>query len=334
MSMKAPDIQRVDELIRHARRILLVTHIAPDGDAIGSLLGTAEMLRTQGKDVTAACADPVPITYTWLPGSEIVMQQGSGTYDLIVSLDCSDERRMGKVFEAEMAMVPLINIDHHVTNTLFGTVNWIDPSSVATAQMVLALAGALGWEVTTPVATCLLTGMVTDTRSFRTSNVDDAAMRAALRLIEAGASLSEITHRVLDQRPLASVRLWGQAIEHLHLQEGLLWTEVTRDMRQQWAPGENGDSGLANFLSGVREAQVVVVFTERDDGTVDVGMRAEPGYDVSQVALELGGGGHPQASGCTLMGELPSIRERVLEAVQHSLASQRQKKDLAPSRGQ
>jgi phosphoesterase RecJ-like protein len=327
MSTRLADIERIDEEIGRARRILLITHVAPDGDAIGSLLAMIWLLRSRGKEVTATSEDPVPAIYAWLPGSEEVAQQGSGSYDLVMGLDCSDLRRLGRVFREELAALPLVNIDHHVTNTLFGTVNWVDPSCVATAQMVLVLANSLGWEVTLPVATCLLTGLVTDTRSFRTSNVDDAAMRAALQLIDAGAPLSDITHRVLDQRSLSSIRLWGQAIAGLHLQDGLLWTEVTRDMRQRWAPDENGDSGLANFLSGVREADAVVVFTERDDGTVDVGMRAVPGYDVSQVALELGGGGHPQASGCSMTGDLAHIQGRVLAAVRDNLGSQKQKKN-------
>jgi len=314
----------IHEQLRSARRILLLTHVAPDGDAIGSLLGLGGLLRAQGTELTLACEDPVPELYTWLPGSEQVLRQGHGPYDLIISLDCSDERRMGRVCGPHLAALPLINIDHHITNTLFGTINWVDPSAVATAQMVLTLADCLDWEVTRPVAVCLLTGLVTDTRSFRTPNVDQVALRAALRLIEAGASLAEIAHRALNQRPLAAIRMWGQAFDRLHLEDGILWTEVTQAMRRDWSLNENGDSGLANFLAGVREADVVVVFTEREDGTVDVGMRAVPGLDVAQVALKLGGGGHPQASGCTLTGNLDQVKERVLAEVRASLAEQRQ----------
>jgi phosphoesterase RecJ-like protein len=312
----------IQELVRGARRILMVTHVAPDGDAIGSLLGLGRLLQAQGKEVTLACEDPVPEIYGWLPGSAGIVRQASGQYDLVVSLDCSDERRMGNVFHDGFSGIPLLNIDHHVTNTMFGTVNWVDPASVATTQMILRLAEAFGWEVNEPVAVCLLNGLVTDTRSFRTYNMDAAAMRAALRLMEAGASLNEITRRVLDQRPLASVRLWGQAIGRLQLEGDVLWTEVTREMRQCWALGENGDSGLANFLSGVRESKVVVVFTERDNGTVDVGMRSGPVYDVAQVAHRLGGGGHPQAAGCTLEGDLESVKGRVLAELWHSLSQQ------------
>jgi phosphoesterase RecJ-like protein len=138
--------------------------------------------------------------------------------------------------------------------------------------------------------------------------------------MEAGAALNEIARKALDQRPLASVRLWGQAIDGLQTDGEILWTDVTRAMRQRWGLSENGDSGLANFLSGVREAKAVVVFTERDNGMIDVGMRSMPGYDVAKVAYRLGGGGHPQAAGCTLNGELPAIKERVLKEVRRGLA--------------
>jgi phosphoesterase RecJ-like protein len=311
---------RIADLLRAARSILLVTHVAPDGDAIGSLLGLGWLLRGLGKEPILACEDPSPSSVSWLPGSVDIVQQAEGPCDLVICLDCSDERRMGNVLGERFSGTPLINIDHHVTNTRFGTVNWVDPSSASTAQMVLMLAESMGWEVTPTVAECLLTGLVTDTRGFRTYNVDAGAMRAALRLMDAGATLNEITRRTLEQRPLASVRLWGQAFDRIQLEGGIMWTEVTRDMQQRWFNGENGDSGLANFLSGVRESSIVVVFTERGDGTIDVGMRSVPGFDVATVACRLGGGGHPQAAGCTLPGPLAEVQGRVLDEIQQSLA--------------
>ena len=324
-------IEAIDELISPARRFLLITHVAPDGDAIGSLLGMGWLLRDLGKEVTLACEDAVPEILAWLPGSAEIVHSarpaaqpaGSGRFERVISLDCSDERRLGKVYQPEFASLPLLNIDHHVTNTEFGTLNWVDPASAATAQMVLHLADSLAWPLTPRVATCLLTGVVTDTRSFRTVNSGPAALQAALRLIEAGASLSDVARQALDQQPLAWVRLLGVAIAGLTLEDGVLWTEVTGAMRRQLGVGEDGTSGITNFLAGVREAWIVILFTERDAGTVDVSMRAAPGYDVAQVALKLGGGGHPQAAGCTLDGELPAIRERVLAQVRHSLADQR-----------
>lgn len=318
---------RIGDLVERAGRILVVTHVGPDGDAIGSLLGLGWLLRERGKDRVLLCEDPLPEGYQFLPGSDEIVQQAQGPFDLVVSLDCSDLYRMGdgvaSFVEALPSSVPLINLDHHVTNTGFGTVNWVDPAAAATAQMILELAETLDWDLAPPVATCLLNGLITDTRSFRTSNVDSRAIRAALRLMEAGASLADITRKALEQRSLASVRLWGQAIERLRLEDGILWTAVTGDMRRGLGLDGNDFSGLANFLSGIREADVVVVFTERENGTIDVGMRAAPGLDVAQMALRLGGGGHPQAAGCTLEGELAQVQEHVLAEVQRSLAEQK-----------
>jgi phosphoesterase RecJ-like protein len=321
-----PDaIDLIPPLIARANRILVVTHVGPDGDAVGSLLGLGWLLRAQGKETTLACEDPVPESCGWLPGSEQVVARGNGSYDLVISLDCSDPRRMGQVYEGAVpdAAALLVNIDHHITNTRFGAVNWVDPASVATAQMVLSLADLAGWGLFEAAAVCLLNGLVTDTRSFRTQNVDAEALRAALVLMEAGASLHQVTWRALEQRPLASVRMWGQAIDRMQLENGILWTEVTHEMRHHWQSGPDGESGLVNFLAGVREADVVVLFAERENGTVDVAMRAAPGHDVAQLALRLGGGGHPQAAGCTLEGGLSEVRQRVLANVRQSLASER-----------
>lgn len=318
-------IDRIRALISAAQHIQLVTHIDPDGDALGSLLGLGWLLRAAGKEVALTCRSPVPDLYAWLPGSEAI-GAASVPHDLLISLDCSDLLRTGQPPASDTPgsfPAPLINIDHHITNTLFGAVNLVDPDCVATAQLLLALADALGWEVGQPAALCLLTGIVTDTRGLRTSNVDAQVLRAVLRLTEAGAPLAEITRRTLDQRPLNIVRLWGEAITNLKLEDGILWTEVTGAMLRRWSSSEDGMTGLSNFLAGVREAAVVVVFAEREgEHTVDVGLRAAPGYDVSGVALRLGGGGHPQAAGCTLKGDLSEARERVLGEIRRSLAEQ------------
>ena len=321
-------IERIHSLISAAQRIQLVTHIDPDGDAIGSLLGLGWLLRAQGSQVALTCESPVPSLCAWLPGSEEIgpsSRTASFSHDLAISLDCSDPQRTGQppLTGPGPLSVPLINIDHHITNTNFGTVNLVDPGCVATAQLVLELADAFGWHLSQPAALCLLTGIVTDTRGLRTSNVDAQVLRAVLRLTEAGALLAEITRRTLDQRPLSIVRRWGEAIGGLQLDDGILWTEVTGDMLKRWPSSEDGMTGLSNFLAGVREARVIAVLAEREDEhTVDVGLRAAPGYDVSGIALRLGGGGHPQASGCTLKGELMDVRDLVLGEIRRSLAEQ------------
>lgn len=319
MSLDPRDGQRIQTLIDAAHRILIISHVDPDGDAIGSLLGLGWLLRGCGKTVTLVCQDPVPEPVAWLPGTQDIVREACGAHDVAICLDCSDLERMGRAWQPGLTVL-LVNIDHHVTNTRFAQVNWVDPASVATAQMVLALAEALGWELNEPAARCLLAGLLTDTRGLRTANVDAQALRAVQRLVEAGASVGETARRALDERPLAVVRLWAQALDRVVLEDGILWTELDRSPENGGTLSGDGTAGLSNFLSGVREAKVVVVFREREGGEIDVSLRAAPGYDVAALAVRLGGGGHPQASGCTLPGPLVTVRERVLHEVRRSLS--------------
>lgn len=310
--------------IQKARRILVITHVAPDGDAIGSLLGLGWALDWLGKEHILACADPVPRNYRYLPGSErVVRQPDPAGVDLGVSLDESDQDRMGAAYDAAaLRDVPLANIDHHVTNVRFGTWNWVDPSKASTAQLVLELVDRLGVPLNEQIATCLLNGIVTDTRGFRTPNTGTAELAAAIRLMEAGASLRRVTHYALNRRPYASIRLWGLALQRVHLDGRIIWAEVTQEMQRQAGGGDVANGGLVNFLLSAEEAHVAAVFTETEDGQVEVGLRSLAGVDVSGVALSLGGGGHPQAAGCTIPGPLAEARERVLAALAQAIQGQ------------
>jgi phosphoesterase RecJ-like protein len=309
---------------------MVITHVSPDGDAIGSLLGLGWALRWLGKEHTLACADPVPRRFTYLPGSEAIVTGPEpvlspaevGEYDLVISLDCADLQRMGAAYDGSLAGLPLINIDHHVTNTHFGTVNWTDTGVASTAEMVLELVESLGVPLDSDIALCLLNGIVTDTRGFRIPNTPLRTMRAALKLMEAGAQLPQVTDHVFNRRPFSDVCLWARALNGLRLDGRIIWSQITRTMRQECVFSKNGDAGLVNFLGTTDEADVAIVFVEKDDGRVKVEMRSVPGVDVSAVALNLGGGGHPQAAGCTLDSDLDEAREKVLTAVKEATQSQ------------
>jgi len=310
--------QQIAQRFHQAERPILICHFSPDGDALGSILGLALALQKINKAPDPVCQDPVPPTFSYLCGADQVRTQPSGEYDLIVSLDCSDVRRMGTPYQTlalQSKHIPIINIDHHVTNINFGELNWVDPTAVSSSEMVLELLETMGIPLDPNIATCLLTGIVSDTRSFRTSNISPKVMAAATRLMEAGASLAEITSQVFGHRPMAAVRLWAQALPETHLDDRILWSVVTQEMREQSSYDSNGDAGLASFLGDVKEADMTAVFTERENGEIDVSMRANPGWDVSQVALSLGGGGHPQAAGCTLKTTLQAAIDTVLPAI-------------------
>ena len=337
--------EAVERSIRDARRVMVITHVSPDGDAIGSILGLGWALRWLGKEYTLACANPVPRRFTYLPGSEAIVTgpepvlSGSteastvssaeplaevpaevGEYDLVISLDCGDLERMGAAYDESLAGLPLINIDHHVTNTHFGTINWIDTGAASAAEIVLDLVESLRVPLDPDIALCLLNGIVTDTRGFRIPNTPLRTMRAALKLMEAGAQLPEVTDHVFNRRPFSDICLWAKALNSLQLDGRIIWSQITRAMRQECAFSENGGAGLVNFLSTTDEADVAIVFVEQDDGRIGVEMRSVPGVDVSAVARDLGGGGHPQAAGCTLDSNLNEAREKVLTAVKETLS--------------
>lgn len=311
-------------LLAASQRILLICHVAPDGDAIGSLLGLAWLLKDQSKRVLPASQDGVPKALRFLPGWSTVVRHSSEPIDLMIALDCSDRERLGTVFSAgRHGQIPLINIDHHVTNLGYGTVNLVNPRATSTAEVVHALASALGWPIGPEAAQCLLTGLVTDTRGFRTSNVTAQTLSVAQVLMEAGASLSIITEGVLERRDFDTICIWGEALAAAHVTDRIIWTAIPLSMRERCNRVEQSDSGLANFLVGADEADVAVVFSEREGGLIDVGMRSKLGLDVAQVALTLGGGGHPRAAGCTLHAPLAEAQKRVLSALRASLTQQR-----------
>lgn len=314
-----------EQMILGANLILVVCHVSPDGDAIGALLAMGHILRALGKQVTLACSDPVPKEYRYMPGADEVVQRPEGDFDLIVSLDSSDLPRLGDAYDAaRFGHVPILNIDHHITNLNFGTVNWVEPDSASTCQLVLRLADGLGVAITPDIATCLLSGIVMDTRGFTTPNTDLLALRAAERLVAAEANLSDIARRILVQRSFAMAKLWGEALSQARLEDGIVWASLPAALMAQSDASANGLSGLVAFLAGVEEARVAVLFRERNDGRVEVSLRSVPGVDVSGIALAMGGGGHPQAAGFTLAEPLADVETKTLDAVRALLKGSRQ----------
>lgn len=304
------------QLIKRSEHIYLATHFDPDGDAIGSLLGATAVLREAGKRVTPACADPVPEVYSFLPGSAGVTREPPTSEDLIIGLDAGGLDRLGDLFVPErFAGKPLVNIDHHVTNTLFGDVVLVDPHAAATSEILYLLFQRLDMPLTREAATCLLAGIVTDTRSFRTSNTTPRVLQVAALLMEAGAPLTDISGRVYESKPLASLCLLGQVLHGMQREDRIIWSQITQEMTHQCDARPEDASDIINHLNSTRDADVAILFREDTDGSIDVGFRSKPGVNVSEIALALGGGGHPQASGCRLAGPLPEARERVLEVV-------------------
>jgi bifunctional oligoribonuclease and PAP phosphatase NrnA len=314
----------IKQAINEAQTILVLTHVDPDGDAIGSLTAVGNALAGMGKKVTMACDDNVPGRFRFLPLTDKVQKGTSpdAVFDLAIALDCGDESRMGRTF-ADLKQKPfLINIDHHVTNTKFGQINLVDGEATSTAEMLYELLVAIGSEITADTALSLLTGVVTDTLGFRIVGVTPRTMEITSALMAAGADLSLVTMLALNLKPFSTIRLWQIGLNQLKLDGGLAWTSLTYKAQQEINFNSPSSAGLVNILANIEEAVMSAVLLEQQDGSVRVGFRCRPPYSVSEVALNLGGGGHPLAAGCSLDGPLAKAEALVVGMCKEAIAQQ------------
>ncbi len=305
------------EHIQQASTFLLITHVSPDSDAIGGLLGLTHALRLLGKTVTPSCSDPIRDRFDILPGNTEVVAQVSGpaARECVIALDCGDVQRLGPIWTNLPAPRPfLINIDHHISNTRFGQINWVDPSAASTAELVLQLIDQLGVTLNQDIATCVLYGIVGDTLGFRTPNTTPQQLEYAERCMEAGASLYASIDHQFNRRSQALVCLWGKALNALKIKNRIAYTAISKAMRDACGMGIT-ELGLSSFLVSLNEADRAAVLVEKDDGGVEISLRAKPGFNVSNAAVALGGGGHPLASGTTIDGPLDVAVKRVLSAL-------------------
>ena len=318
MSATTIELTALSERLQRAQRILLITHISPDSDAIGSVLGLAHTLRSLGKTVIPSCSDPIRDRFDLLPGHTTLVTRTHDQFDLVVGLDCGDEQRLGAIWTELPAPHPfLINIDHHISNTRFGQLNWVDPSAASTSEMVLQLSDRLGATLTPEIATCVLYGLVGDTLAFRTSNTTPRQLQYAERCMAAGASLYECIDHQFNRRSQALVCLWGKAINAMKITQRIAYTAISKAMRDACGMDAT-DLGLSSFLISINEVDRAAVLVERNDGQIEISLRAKAGYNVSQAAVALGGGGHPLASGATIAGPLAAAVQRVLTTLKKS----------------
>lgn len=316
--MTLPPNDQIYTLIKDAQSFLIAAHIRPDGDAVGSLLGLGNALIQAKKKVTMVLSDGVPSNFHYLVGSKLVKKSvpDKDHFDLTISLDTSDLERSGGVFgEREI----LLNIDHHVTNTMYGCFNYNDPDSVATCAILAEKLEDWGLEIDATTASLLLTGLITDTIGFRTSNMSSKAMKISAFLMDKGANLPKIYQEALINKSFEQIVYWGAALTRLKKEKQLAWTSLLIDDRKEAGYNGNDDADLNSILSSIQEVLVSILFVEQPGGSVKVSWRAKPGVDVSSLAQALGGGGHPAAAGVDLKGTLDEVQEIIIEKTKNLL---------------
>jgi bifunctional oligoribonuclease and PAP phosphatase NrnA len=308
----------IKDRLSAAKKIVIASHVRPDGDAIGSLLGLGLALRDAGKSVQMILADGVPSSFKYLEGSQLIKKAPNGDHDTFITVDCADFKRTGKIFENFGR--PDINIDHHKTNEKFGKLNLIEAEEVATAAILTNHLPAWELKITQPIAAALLTGIITDTLGFRTSNITPEALRQAAILMEAGVDMPDIYMRALVNKSFPAARYWGAGLSSLQSKHGIVWGTLTIADRKSAGYGGNDDADLINMISSIDGNKVGMVFVEQSDNHVKISWRAlEAGVDVSKVAKHFKGGGHAAAAGADIEGGLNDVQKEVLKITREML---------------
>lgn len=316
--------RRLLETLRSAKRVRIGTHVNPDGDALGSALALSHWLDARGISNEVLCQDPAPAHLQFLPGVErLRLEPDEATPDVAAVLDLEALHRLGRLRSHFEAVRPLVVVDHHVPQEAAGDLRLIDTSAAATAVLVAELLLDADRELSPDIATCLLTGLVTDTGSFRYRNVNARALRLAAELVERGANLPLITSEVYQRKRLGAVRLLGRALENLCVDEPhrLAWSTLSpEDFAAAGATREDTES-IVNEILAIGSVDVAILLRQAEPGPVWVSLRSRDSFDVGRVAARFGGGGHPNAAGCTFRTSLEEATRLVTEAVRSWSAS-------------
>jgi phosphoesterase RecJ-like protein len=304
-------IERVLHEIEQRRHFLVTSHARPDGDAIGSALAMAQILRRMGKSSDVVMGDSVPVIYRVLPYADSIVHAShvNGNCDAAIILECDSIQRT-RLQGLEHCF--LINIDHHITARQFAHVNWIDPSAVATAELVFRLSQAAGVKLTPEIATCLYTALLTDTGSFCYAGTSACTFELAKYLVEHGADPGKIAQSVYFSSPTSKMRLLGAALTHLQRDGAVTWMYVSRHDMERCGALDEDCEGLVNYALGIAGVEVAVFFRELSNERIRVSIRSKGAVNVAQIAEKFGGGGHECAGGFSTAGPVQAAAELVL----------------------
>jgi bifunctional oligoribonuclease and PAP phosphatase NrnA len=310
--------------LKRRASVLLLNHVSPDGDSLGSTLALARALWARGQRATVGSADGVPEMYRFLPGSERVLSEipAEERFDAVVFMECSSPERAGAL-AARAAGVPLcVNIDHHVSNSGYGDLVLWDVEAAAVGEVVYPIVTALHPSLDAETAVCLMTALLTDTGSFRYASVTPRTFELAAKLVRAGASPGGVYSHVYEDRSEAAMRLLGMALSRMVVCEDarVAWTSVTQTMLKEAGATMEDSEGIVGALRMMRGLQVSILFKEEPEG-IRVSLRGAGGVRANVIAETFGGGGHAAAAGFTIMPPLDDAVRQTLAAVRRELGA-------------
>lgn len=320
--MRQERLAQAATAIRKANSLVLSCHIRPDADALGSLIGLKLGLEQLGKQVTALSPDGVPAAYRFLPGYEGVIDRTEGSFDVGIGLDSDGSDRMGRSEPLILAQPVVIDIDHHTGPDPFGDIQLVDSTAAATGELIYELLGVLGVTITPEIAVNLQAAILTDTGSFRFSNVTANVLRIAGELVAAGGHPAPIYEAVYGTRPFASSCLLGRLLSSLQrsADHRIVWGGLAQRDFKDFGLDTSDTEGFVDQIRMIEGGEVAIFFREEASGEIRVSLRSRGGFNVARVAEEFDGGGHVPAAGCSLEGPLDEGMRKVIAAVERQMA--------------
>jgi phosphoesterase RecJ-like protein len=322
-------VQRAMALIEPAQRIALLAHEHPDGDCIGSALGFAHILRQIGKTCTPVCADAAPGTLSFMPGIETLQTSlGDEQFDLVIALDAGEITRFGGLYTQHQAFldrVPIVNIDHHISSSGCGVVNIIDPQAAATAELITLFQQQTGLPLNQDAAQCLLTGVITDTRSFQYTSTTPRTLVVGAVLLSAGALPETIAKAIYYTRPVQQVRFQAAVIANMQTAcDGrLAWSYATYEMLLATGATAEMDDNFAGMLRDIEGVQIAAFFKSYGElNSTSLSLRCAAPYNAANICVRFGGGGHARAAGATIQKPCPEAIADVIAALKQEIADE------------
>jgi phosphoesterase RecJ-like protein len=308
----------VKQAIKKFNKFLITSHINPEGDAIGSQVAMASLLRKLGKEAVMLDDSPVPSLLQFIKLTEEISKEAPHdfNYQAVIILDSPDLMRIGRVNEYIKKDAVIINIDHHISNINFGKFNWVEPEFSSAGEMVYDLFKAFKVKITLDEAIALYAAIMTDTGSFRYSNTSSKIHRIAAELIDIGVEPYDMHARIYETSSIQDTNLLGESLQTMKLTEDgkIAWLWVTKEMLKKTKASLEGTEGIISFPRSIDGVEIAILF--RETGTEDrvkVSFRSKGKVDVNKLASAFNGGGHPTASGCTVFGKIEEVEKKVLE---------------------
>jgi bifunctional oligoribonuclease and PAP phosphatase NrnA len=329
MTVVTPTWPRLEDVVEDIRTIVdsaqviaCLPHKDADADSLGSALGFALSMRETGREVRVLVPSPLPRMLQYLPGFDTISEE-TGDIDVLFTFDCATVARFGDKRDLIGNTATVVNVDHHVSNEGFGTVNLIEATASATGQVVHRLLTLLGAPITADVATNLYAALFTDTGGFRHENTTEEALRLGADLVAAGVNPGWVALKSYKSRSVPQLKLEGLAVARLHteLDGRLIWSEITLGMLEEAGADMMESEGVIDQLQSIDTMAIAVLFKENSPGVTKVSVRTRDPYDATAVCRPFGGGGHHRAAGAELREPLAVFEPRVLEVARGLLRS-------------